>query len=111
MKYTLPCYFREMNEYMLFASALAIFLLNYLSDCFFVMNDESTNHYKASMAGICCWKAVPTSGMKLILLKIYWYLFLPLFNQTTIYVYGFYVRSFGAYWRKKIDQDDNDQES
>ena len=102
MEYTLPCYFYEMNKLMLFASGIAIFLLNYISDSFFVMNDESTNHYKAWMAGYCCWEKVPKNKKRTFLLQFYWFFVLPIINQITIYVYGFYVRSFGAYWRKKL---------
>jgi hypothetical protein len=102
MEYTLPCYFYEMNKLMLFLSGIAIFLLNYLTDSFFVMNDKSTEHYKAWMAGYCCWKQVPNEKKRRFLLKFYWYFILPLINQITIYVYGFYVRSFGSYWRKKL---------
>ena len=102
MEYTIPCYFYEMNKLMLFASGIAIFLLNYLADSFFVMNDKSTNHYKAWMAGYCCWEQLLKEKKRTFLMRFYWYFVLPVINQITIYVYGFYVRSFGAYWRKKL---------
>ena len=102
MEHTIACYFREMNDWILFVSCLSIFVLNYSADAIFVMTDKSARHYKAIMAGYCCWKAVPKSGTRSKLLKFYWHFFLPLINQMAIYVYGFWVRTFGTFWRKQM---------
>ena len=97
MEYTLPCYFYEMNKLTLFLSGIAIFLLNYLADSFFVMKDKSTEHYKAWMAGYCCWEQVPENKKRTYFLKFYWYFVFSLINLITLYVYGFFVFSFSSF--------------
>ena len=104
--FNLECYFHEMNEYMLFAAALAIFAFNYMTDSFFVMTDKNTRQYKAIMIpGFCCWdscvQVMSQSGIKKVLMNMYWYGILPLFNQVFIYIYGFWVRNFVRYWKKR----------
>ena len=128
--FNLECYFHEMNEYMLFVAALIIFAFNYMTDGYFVMTDKDTTQYKAIMIpGFCCWKSCDTvmskSTTKKVLMNIYWYGILPLFNQVLIYVYGFWVRNFVRYWKKRhqlekaikkksedqVDHDDSTQQN
>ena len=97
----LECYFYKMNDWMLFVSSLLVFALTYFSDGFFVMTNENTQQYKSVMVPcFCCLEKLSSQWAKSFL-RIYWYGILPFFNQVFIYIYGFWVRTFVGYWKRR----------
>ena len=97
----LECYFYKMNDWMLFVSSLLVFALTYFADGFFVMTNENTKQYKAVMVPCFCCLEKLTSQWAKSFLRIYWYGILPFFNQVFIYIYGFWVRTFVGYWKRR----------
>ena len=102
---TITCYFHKMNGKILFITSMCIFALTYCFDLIFVMSDQKSNHYYATLVGFCCWSnfVESTSRVKKVFFYLCW-AFLFAFNQVLAALYGFLMELFVDYWRPTDNQ-------
>ena len=103
--FTIGCHFTGVNpidDLILFYVSLAIFIITFLADFYFVMTYKGTMHYRSILLGYCC----PENMMKnskcyTFRTWIKWpaWIFMSLVNQITIFAYGLFMQTFIEYWR------------
>ena len=98
------CYFHEMHGKILFLTSLLVFVLTYAADIYFVISNNRSNHFFATLAGYCCWNNFMTNtrtSMKMAYL--FCWLPLSIVNHIFMYIYGFMIEVFIDYWKAKND--------
>ena len=101
-QFRIPCFDYDVNKVVICSASLFIFVIIYVAEVVFVMNNDNTKHYRASINGYCCWPCYETFEKNCSPKVLIW-LFIPMLNQLLVYVYAFWMKTFVAYWRSPVN--------
>ena len=100
--FRIPCFYHHVDKLSICLASLLIFVIIYVAEISFVMNNDKTKHYRASINGYCCWPCY-NNHEQFCSPKLLIWIFIPMLNQLLIYVYAFWMKTFVAYWRLPLN--------
>ena len=101
-RFRIPCFEYDVNKWEICIASLFIFVIIYVAEVIFVMNNANTKHYRASINGYCCWSCYEKSEKNCSPKVLIW-LSIPMLNQLLVYAYAFWMKTFVAYWRSPVN--------
>ena len=101
---TISCYFNQMSDsgkMSLFWVSCLVFILTWFMECFFILFDKNSKHYRAMAVGHCCWNRLykDKPNLKIKILRFMIWIVVSLLSQILTAIYGFYIQEFVEYWR------------